>query len=404
MAHLISDLMLRNLSLLLLLSTPAVPQEPVTHGLSGVSLSLGGEVLFRGELRTNADQATGLGGSEDAFLTRAAVDFDFEFHRYLRGYLEMFGAVTATGTADVEDVEQLYLDFDQFLGDYSLRVGRMQFDLGDGRVISSIPWLVERNTFDGVQIHSQPRGWDLRAWHTKTAGGPSSFYDETFSGIYGTTHPSKDSVVDAFLLRRGRAVGDIEEYTVGLRWQGETRNGFEWNVFGAYQDGDDGIREILSQAVAITLRKQLDYGHGVGVEMALAKGNDGKPLDRKRYDPVYIDQHVYNGRADIVAFSNLLDLAVMYWLDWNERWSFHVDGHEFTRQNTSDSVYLGYNVTPVTPASSSGGIGRELDIYCEGVLSDNFAVDFGGAIFSPQASLPHDQEQLWLYIQFVLNF
>ncbi|MHC4823784.1 MAG: alginate export family protein [Planctomycetota bacterium] len=355
-------------------------------------------------MRDVADQATGLGGTEDAFMTRAAVDLDFSFHRYLSGSMEAFAAIEATGTTDTEDLQQLFLDFDQFLGDYTLRLGRMQFDLGDGRVVSSIPWLLERNSFDGLQVSSMQGGWDLRGWHTIAANGPSDTFDDTFTGFYGSTPLGKDEVFETYFLRRAQTMTDLEEFTAALRWAGETNNGLVWDLFGAYQDGTDAGLEVVAYAIAASLRKKLDYGHGVGMDLAIAKGNDDNTSHRKRYAPVYIDQHKFNGRADVVAFSNLIDIAFLYWLDWNERWSFHVDYHDFSRQSDSDLVYLGYDVTGVTPASTSTNIGRELDIYCEGVLSDNFAVDFGGAFFSPQASLPHDEEQLWLYIQFVLNF
>jgi len=401
MSAVIKDHMLRNLALLLL-AAPAAAQEPVLHGPSSVDLTLDGELLFRGEFRDNANQATGLGGSTDAFLTRASVGLDFDVHRYFGGYLEFFAAVEATGTVDTQDVQQVYLDFDKLLGDYNLRIGRMQFDFGDGRVISSNPWLLDRNSFDGLQITTEVGSWDMNLWHSQAANGPSDLLDDHFSGFWAETSIDDEETYEVFLLRRGRM--DFKEYTFGMRWQGETRNGLNWNLFGAYQDGRDAGREILAYSFAATLKKPLDYGHGIGAEIAFAQGNDSKPGDRKRFDPVYIDQHRYNGRADIVAFSNLIDLSVFYWLDWNERWSFHTDLHDFTRQNDSDLVYLGSSVTGVTPASNAAGIGRELDVYCEGVLSEDFSVDFGGAIFSPQASLPHDQEQLWLYLQFVLNF
>lgn len=389
------------ISALLLLAAPVAAQEPLVHGLDGVDLQLGGEILFRGEMRDVADQATGLGGSDDALLTRAGIELSFDVHQYFRGHMEAFGAIEASGSTSTQDLQQLYLEFDQLLGDYDLRLGRMEFDLGDGRVVSSVPWLLERNSFDGLQVSTSPSSWDLSAWHTKSANGPSDLLDDTFSGIFAIA-PLEDDDLEFFLVRRGRM--SFEEYTLGFRWAGSTRHGLQWDLFGAMQDGTDGALEVLSHAFAVNLKKRLDYGHGIGAEIALAKGNDSKTTDRKRYDPVYIDQHRFNGRADVVAFSNLVDMSVFYWLDWNERWAFHVDFHDFSRQSDSDVVYLGYDVTAVTPASTSAGIGRELDIYCEGVLSDAFSVDFGGAIFLPQASLPHDEEQLWLYLQFVLNF
>ena len=360
--------------------------------------------MFRLDVRNDAELGTPSVTTGRDTVGRVGLHLDVDFDEYFNAYLDLYTGLSDTYTSRESDIAEFYLDFHKFLGDYSVRLGRMHFDLGDGRLVSRSPWRYERNSFDGISVSDVLTTGGWTAWHTRAAGGPTNLLDDDFSGFFVSSEVGDWSDIEGYVLRRAEGSTDLEELTFALRWSGQTNNGLEWSAFGAIQDGDQGSMEILSHALALTVRKKLDYGHGVGAEFALAKGNDEKLGDRKRYSPVYIDQHKFNGRADIVAFSNLIDFAVMYWLDWNERWSFHVDGHSFSRQSNHDNVYLGYDVAAVAPASSSNAIGYELDVYCEGIISDHFSLDFGGAIFSPLASLPSDDEQLWLFMQIVFNF
>jgi len=398
--------MLRNLCILslLLLASPLSAQVQLSGDLGAASYEFGGDIIFRSRVR--GDSALGANSvipSRDS-IGRVGLHLNVDFDEYFNAYIDIFAGNGDVYTRNENDIAELYLNFNKLLGDYSLRFGRMEFDLGDGRLVSSSPWLYERNSFDGLSVTDTFTTGGWQAWHSRAAGGPTNILNDTFSGIYASSDLGSDSQIEAYALRRAQGSTALEELTFAFRWSGHTTNGLEWSAFGALQDGKDGSLEVLAQAFAITLRKKLDYGHGVGFEFALAKGNDNKIGDRKRYNPVYIDQHRFNGRADIVAFSNLIDIAVMYWLDWNERWSFHIDGHSFSRQSNFDNVYLGYDVVAVTPASSSNAIGYELDVYCEGIISDHFSLDFGGAVFSPLASLPTSDEQLSLYVQIAFNF
>jgi len=398
--------MLRNLSILslLLLAGPLSAQTELSGDLGDATYQLGGSLSSRAEVRSEKFfGAPKVSPGRDGSLL-AHLNLNVDFDEYFNAYIDFYTGLEDVYSNGATGVSELYLDFHKLFGDYSVRLGRMTFDLGDGRLVSSAPWRYEPNAFDGLLVSDLYNSTYWQAWHTRAALGPTNDLDDSFSGIFGTVPLSNDSEVEAYVLRRAEGSTQLEELTFAFRWHGQTSNGLEWSAFGALQDGDDGVREVLGQAFAITLTKKLDMGHNIGVELAFAKGNDGRASDRKRYSPVYIDQHRFNGRADIVAFSNLIDLAAMYWLDWNERWSFHLDGHSFSRQSNHDDVYLGHDVVAIVPASTSNAIGYELDAYCEGVISDHLSLDFGASIFSPLASLPSDDEQLWLFMQLVFNF
>jgi len=395
--------MIRSLPLLFLLAAAAPAQQSWTSGQLGqTSYELGGELRFRGELRDTANQATGLGGSDDNLDVRAAVELGLVYDEYISGRLRAFATATDAVGSDEQDLELAFVDFDKLLGDYHLRLGRMQFDLADGRLVSSNPWLFQQNAFDGILVSDSDWQGDWQVWYTNAATGPAGVDDNSFAGVF-LSFPTENAW-EVYLLRRGDGATDLLEWTYALRYAGVTHNGLEWNVLGALQDGRDRGLEILAPAFVVNLTKRLDYGHNVAVELAWAQGNDERPGDRKRFDPIYIDQHRYNGRADIVAFSNLVDLGLYYWLDWNERWSLHADYHDFTRQNNLDDVYLGVSASPVAAGSTSNAIGGELDIYAEGRISQAVSLDFGASYFNPGAAMPHNEDQIWFFLDMSLYF
>ncbi|MDP7062457.1 MAG: alginate export family protein [Planctomycetota bacterium] len=398
--------MLRNLSFLslLLFASPLAAQVELTGQFGDATYQLGGSLTTRGEVRRDTQYGSPALSESNDFIARAALDFNIDFDEYFNAFVNIYAGEEDDYSSGDAGITELYLDMHKLLGDYSVRLGRQQFDLGDGRLVSSAPWRFEQNSFDAIRVSSVFNSQPWQVWHSRAALGPTNLLADNFSGLFADFGMGQDSNIETFVLRRAEGSRDLEEMTFAVRWYGQTTNGLEWSAFAAVQDGEDGAREILAPAFAITLRKRLDMGHGIGVELAFANGNDGKAADRKRYSPVYIDQHRFNGRADVIAFSNVIDLAILYWLDWNERWSFHVDAHSFSRQSNSDNVYLGHDVAAVTPASTSNAIGYELDAYCEGVISDHLSMDFGAAMFSPLASLPSDEEQFYLFLQLVFNF
>jgi hypothetical protein len=395
--------MMRSLPFVFLLAAAAPAQQSWTNGTIGqASYELGGELRFRGELRDTANQATGLGGADENLDVRAAVEFGMVYDRYISGRFRAFATATDAVGSDEQDIELAVIDLDHLFGDYHISFGRMQLDLADERLVSSNPWLYQQNSFDGIMVGDSTWNGDWQLWYTQAATGPAEVDDNSFAGAFFSP-PSEDDI-EFYILRRGDGATDLLEWTYAIRWAGETSNGLEWSALGAFQDGRDRSLEILSTAFVVNLAKRLDYGHNVAVELAWAQGNDERATDRKRFDPVYINQHRYNGRADIVAFSNLVDLGFFYWLDWNERWSFHVDYHDFTRQSNLDDIYLGVEVMPVTTASANNDIGGELDVYAEGRISEAVMLDVGVSHFSPGAAMPHDEDQLWFFLDVSLYF
>jgi hypothetical protein len=285
-------------------------------------------------------------------------------------------------------------------GDFQMRFGRMHLDYGDGRLISSNPWRFEENVHDALVINTDFIETDFEFFISQADRGLAATFGDKMLGMYSNYAVNSSSAIETYFINRQQEALAVDEYDFASRYYGRTAMGLNYDLMLILQNGSDFGRDITSTAYAVSMDKQLDFGHGVGVGLAVAQGEgSGSPLVRQRYNPIMIDSHKYNGRADILAFSNLMDFSANYWLNWNERWSMHIDAHSFYRQSNADGVYFGEDVTFEAAASRDREIGREIDFYCEGEISDALSIDLGISLFMPQASIAHTQEQFIAYLQ-----
>ena len=301
------------------------------------------------------------------------------------------------------DIEA-YLDADQLWGDSQLRIGRMGLEFGNGILISSNPWSFEENVHDAVLWQANFFETDFDFFSSSAVTGEAAANNSQMLGVHSEYEFETNGVLEAYLFKHDKETIDIEEYNIALRLASRTSNGLDYDLMLMLQNGTDGLRDITSNAYLINLSKQLDFGHGVSVGVAVAQGDRESVAFRESYSPVMIDFHKYSGRADILAFSNLIDLSVNYWLNWNERWAMHVDLHSFLRQSTVDGVYFGNDATMSAIANDDRAIAREIDFYLEGAISDNLNLDFGLSLFSPQGSIVHDQQQFIVFLQGEYSF
>lgn len=391
-----------------LLITLAAAQQPLQTRSGDATITLGGEVMGRIELRDDADLTTPGGDSDDPMRARGAVHFDVDYGPYLGAFAELMGSWGDTGERGTEDLQQLWIEADRFLGDWRLRVGRSELDFGDGRLVaSSRAWLFEPNAFDAVVASGDSTRYDFEwsAWFANAANGPAAVRDDRFTGMYAHFGRDRDAAAEAYVLLRDVEAPENRQATYALRFYGETVHGFDWSLFGAHQDGRvAGAGATWAQALILTFGKELDGGHRLGFEVGYSTGDGRDPTEYHRFDPIYMDQHVFNGRADLFAFANLVDLALLYAVQWNERWSFHADVHSFWRESTRDDAYSAYAMVPYGITGEDRALGTELDLYAEGVLTDGLAFDFGGALFRSGSAMPVDEDQIWLFARFLFTF
>lgn len=392
--------------LLLLLSAAA--QQPLQTRSGDATITLGGDVMGRIELRDDADLTTPGGESDDPMRARGALHFAVDYGPYLGAFAELMGSWSDTGASSDEDLQQMWIEAERLIGDWRLRVGRSELDYGDGRLVaSSRSWLFEPNAFDAAVVSGDSIRHDFTwsAWFANGANGPAAVAEDRFTGAFARFGRDRDAAAETYVLLRDTNAPENRQVTYALRLFGETVHGLDWSFFGAHQDGRlAGAGATWAQAMVLTLGKELDGGHRIGVELAYATGDGRDPEEHNRFDPVYMDQHRYHGRADLFAFANLVDLAVLYGLQWNERWSFHLDLHSFWRESTRDDAYAAYTLAPYGITGDDRALGHELDLYAEGELADGLGFDFGGALFLSGSAMPADEDQIWLFARFLFTF
>ncbi|MBC8370907.1 MAG: alginate export family protein [Planctomycetes bacterium] len=352
-----------------------------------------------------ADTASGTPGSSSAG--------GIHVHSMATMPLNDFASLTLAGHiyADNFDDEtgvhfdmEAYFDADQLWGDSQLRIGRMGLEFGNGILISSNPWSFEENIHDAVLWQTNFFETDFDFFGSSAVTGEAAANNSQMIGVHGEYEIDSNGLLETYWFKHDKDNMGVREYNLALRLASRTSNGLNYDLMLMLQNGTDGPQEITSNAYLINLSKQLDFGHGVGVGLAVAQGDREGESVRESYAPVMIDYHKYNGRADILAFSNLMDFSFNYWLNWNERWAMHVDVHSFLRQSIADGVYFGNEAAMSAAANDDAEIAREIDFYLEGEISDNLNLDFGVSLFSPQGAIVHDKEQFIVFLQGEYSF
>ena len=321
--------------------------------------------------------------------------------------LTLAGRIHADSFGDETGVHldiEAYFDADQLWGDSQLRIGRMGLEFGNGILISSNPWSFEENIHDAVLWQANFLETDFDFFGSSAVAGEAAANNSQMIGVHGEYEMDSNGLLETYWFKHDKGDVGVREYNLALRLASRTSNGLNYDLMLMLQNGTDGLQEITSNAYLISLSKQLDFGHGIGVGLAVAQGDKEGESVRESYTPVMIDFHKYNGRADILAFSNLMDFSFNYWLNWNERWAMHVDVHSFLRQSIADGVYFGNEAAMSAAANDDSEIAREIDVYLEGEISDNLNLDFGLSLFSPQGAIVHDKEQFIVFLQGEYSF
>ncbi|MBC8371875.1 MAG: alginate export family protein [Planctomycetes bacterium] len=349
-------------------------------------------------VRTGYDTLFGIVGTGKFIGIRG----DLSATSHLNEYTDLVAAVhTSAGRTTLpEDILSVadadligHLSIDQLFGDYQIKVGRLPFEFGNGRIISANTWQFEYNIHDAILVHANYLNTDFDFFVSKAEHGGASILGDEMLGFYGEQKFGENGAVEAYLFRRQQDIININEYNLALRWLDRSLHGLDYDLMLMLQHGSQGQLEITSNAYVVNLSKQLDFGHGIGFEVAVAQGEGSNPQVRQSYNPVMIDQHKFNGRADMVTFSNLIDFSINYWLNWNQRWNFHVDFHDFNRQSSVAGSLNG-----------DRSFARELDFYMDGKISDNLRFDFGLSIYSPQNVAFDDNEQVIIFAQATYDF
>lgn len=278
-----------------------------------------------------------------------------------------------------------------------LQAGRMAFEYTDRRLLARNEWRNTTNNFQGFRaiLGQQSNDWQvdflaLKPVNRRVDEPDDAVHNQWFYGVVGDWRRWSDVVTlqPYYLLLKQQDLGGAtarEIHTAGLRAYGATgKTGFDWDLQGILQFGDDGPRDHRAQAATAEVGYlfEHDWKPRVGFFLGYASGdkdpNDGSD---ERFDRLFGFARPWSSN-DYIQFENILtpktrvefqpakDVRVdlgwsWYWLASDtDRWS--------AANNLRD------------PSGQSGSyMGNEFDIRLRFKVGQHTDVAIGYAYFAP---------------------
>ena len=214
----------------------------------------------------------------------------------------------ADGSADKLDVHQAYLRLDAVLSVFSrpvaITVGRQELAYGNERLVSAVDWDNTGRAFDAVRLRYGRQGF-LEFFSARL--GENGLRDRNLHGLLGQLRLGGHVVEPSVLFEHDKNAGPerMKRGTLAGRaagaLTGATGHSFSYDVEGALQAGDAGLRRVLAWmaagSVGYTAPSWRRHTVVLGVDWL---SGDPDPADRKSraFEPLFGDYHRFHGMAD----------------------------------------------------------------------------------------------------------
>ena len=276
----------------------------------------------------------------------------------------------------------------------TLRVGRQQIALGNGRFFGADDWLNVPNRYDGLHALLEAPGFEASAFLVNAVERDLEGFDESADGtsLVGAYMRWFDEAVEVhahgFGVQRDAVTvatetGDESRTSVGLGatipFFFDTRASAE----GAFQFGELGDATIRAFMYALELEREFDVLHGgrVSIGVSYASGDNTAGDGRvDTFDQLFPDTHRYHGVADAVGGQNLVDFALRAEVALTEDLSGGLALHRFNRADKDDGVYDALGDLAFPAHSGSRHVADEVDLYAILRLRPHWTLT-GGAAF-----------------------
>lgn len=319
------------------------------------------------------------------------------------------------------DLHRGYLDWTIPGTSTQLRLGRQEWTLGSGRLVSVRDGPNIRRAFDAARLQgrSGPHSWSV-FWGRPVANRDGAFDDQEDRGQHlgGMEFSwSGPSTIEFYLLdyRRDAAnyasgTADEQRRSFGLRWHGEYES-FDFNSEAVWQWGRWGDARIRAWTVANDVGWRLSENRHparIGLKADLASG-DGN-LDDARlqtFNALYPNPSYFSDAA-LIAPANLIDLqpnlsmplsaSLRVYAGWNLLW----------KHRRADAVYT--TPVPLTPVAGSAGgarwIGQQFQLSAQWKPRDPLSLEASYVHFRPGTALSEQQDDSidFLQLVFTLSF
>jgi hypothetical protein len=344
-------------------------------------LSLGGEVREQYELIVNDNFGAGAKTDNGYWLQRLMLHSDLHLGPFFRFFAQLKSNQEEGRESGPRPIDLKRLDFNQAFVDlnypwthvsgeptsFTLRLGRQEVDFGDQRLISVREGANARQSFDGARFIYNSSNARVDAFALQLDPDRAGYFNndpvwshETLWGVYATiplttkstTSTLNNIALDLFYLgfkhedaRFNDGVGDETRHTIGGRlWRAHYINGLDFNIFGAYQFGRFGNKEISAFSAALDMGYKLqDVALAPRVALSLqVSSGDSNPNDKKlgTFNAMFPAGYYYGGGLiGQVGPANAIILQPELDLHLTNTLGVYLKGLFVWREDTADGLY-----------------------------------------------------------------
>ncbi len=272
--------------------------------------------------------------------------------------------------------------------------GRQTISLGDQRLVGENDWDYTARSWDSGRLDYKRGNWSVTGFGgTLGVNGADTTHPDLF-GLY-SSWKRKSGMLDVFWFQKHTSggAGDIDESTLGGRFEHEFTNRFELEAQLAAQFGKNQGRDIQASMASVDLGYNFTgrWSPRFEVEGTFASGGDPNDSKVKTFDQLYPSNHNYYGIADFQGLSNLRYVSFELSAHPTQKLVGAVSYQIFQLDNEKDAWYgndgganSGSNGIFQDPTGSSGrDVGKELDLQFWYRFNPSWQLRFGYARFMP---------------------
>ena len=393
------------------------------------------KLTFDGQIRARAESASiesyatpGKRRGLDTTLLRTRLGLLVDSPQDIKGYIQLqdsrLWGSEATVAADSKNVDlhQGYVDvLNLFAQPLDLRVGRMELQYGDQRLISPLDWSNTGRAWDGARLRWRQAGYSVDVFETVIKDSSLAKRNGNFWGLYGTYKAVPKHEFDLYILGRDQGddsftnehgkKGNLSDRTVGARFKGAPDR-FDYTGEADWQFGRKAGQRVRAWALAATGGYTFDQAlkPRLGVEYDFASG-DADPSDNKlqTFDPLFPFGHALQGYQDIFSWKNGHAFKASASVDPKAGWRLQADLHHFRLHRGVDSWFdaTGTQITRSAAGTAGKDVGNELDLHVKGKFREVITLWFGYSRFfagSFVRTTTGRGDRDWGFLQAAFNF
>jgi hypothetical protein len=291
--------------------------------------------------------------------------------------------------ADIGDVQK---------GLVSVRAGRQELAFGEQRLIGHLNWTNTARSFDGVRATIRRGALQVDVFGASVVRIEEDSFDESgngnrLGGAYGALSALvPNAVVESYFFWRAdrglrtesATTGDLDQKTVGTRFNGKLPAGLDYGVEMAAQSGSLGsdsigawaghwqLRESFPGRLAVRLIGEFNYASG---------DSDSTDGARGTFDQLYPTGHDKLGLADQVGWRNIRHARAGFEITPVRGWPVTASHHSWWLANRQDALYNagGNPIARVAGGAASTYVGQEIDVQLTRAVVPQILVSGGYA-------------------------